>query len=796
MCVRSRLRLGLVVVGAVLLTLSLVPTAAASGAGGSGGAHASTTVDTDESSAVTVTKSLSAANGKTTLSGTVQYRGVDGNLQPARQVTVKIRHDVVGPVNPVIARTTTDDQGRYSVQIDVAEYEADVDFDKKLFLHVQAVAKNPAVNVVNFGQNLDTANGNTWTLNQEAMVKRGQNSATVDLTATKEKPRRAFQVANWTLEAYRFTEREAGWTRNRVKARYPAANPNNSQFKSPFEKFVIGSNGWDADKRHTVHHEYGHAVMSGLFKYKGWQIPKPANWGPHCVWSDTGRITAWYEGFAAFFEAAVNDSPRTDGMWLEQHHYYNETNEHGPQCPESHANDGYDGAKVEGAVANVLWDLYDPADEPHDNVDGDLGTIFDAVNETDNQQRAKRPFNSDRTTDIHDFFVQYLDNTGRHEDLRKIYFEYGIVKPDRFDSTAFDESNPFVECSVHYYPCSKQPNQHWTTLDPDESVDVLYHGGEADDYVVPLSKGERVTVTLEAGAGNTNLDYKIVKGSPPWNGNDMSHKPWPQVGSPTDNGDVVTQTFTANESGDYTVMVSDSPGGGRISAYTISVNHTTESRDGGPGYRGPDLDFDGPCDETHESCEIPDFDDFGSNNSSSGPRPDGSDDDSDDSSDPGTDESNTTGSDGSSGDDSSSTTDSGSGSSGTDADPGSDGGSGDGDSTDGTSSASANATTDSGSAAESGTGGNTTDSGSAAESGTGDDSTDSGTAADGDTDASTGSDGGSANTTATRTVTDSGAADDPGEDSSDGDGGFGVSWLALLALLLALLAVLIAVLRR
>ncbi|SDE92704.1 hypothetical protein [Halorientalis regularis] len=757
MCVRSRLRLGLVVVGAVLLTLSLVPTAAASGAGG--GAHASPTADTDESSAVTVTKSLSAANGKTTLSGTVQYRGVDGNLRPARQVTVKIRHDVVGPVNPVIARTTTDDQGRYSVQIDVAEYEADVDFDKKLFLHVQAVAKNPAVNVVNFGQNLDTANGNTWTLNQEAMVKRGQNSATVDLTATKEKPRRAFQVANWTLEAYRFTEREAGWTRNRVKARYPAANPNNSQFKSPFEKFVIGSNGWDADKRHTVHHEYGHAVMSGLFKYKGWQIPKPANWGPHCVWSDTGRITAWYEGFAEFFEAAVNDSPRTDGMWLEQHHYYNETNEHGPQCPESHANDGYDGAKVEGAVANILWDVYDPANEPHDEIDGDLGTIFDAVNETDNQQRVARPFNSDRTTDIHDFFIQYVDNTGRHEELRKIYFEYGIVKPDRFDS-ATSASGPLSDCSIHYYPCSKQPKHDWTTLDPDTSVDVMLHGSDIDKYIFQLSKGDTIDVTTTAHGGGTTAAFEVFEGEPPWG----SGQPSPAVASSTESGNVHSTTFTADRSGKYTVIVQPPEGSfEQVTSYTLSVTHASDSTDSGgtgdggpilgPGDDGPRLDPGGnlttdPCPTKPGGC------DFDINVSGFGA--DG-------------DESTGDDSDGTAGTDSS--TDSGSGDTGA-----SDSGSGD----------SATEGTASGSQSDSSTrsDGTTADDAAAVP------------ATDGD------SDGSGAVTDTTQSAGDGNAADDPGAtrqatDSDGADDGITGSTLGVvLALLLALLAVLIAVLRR
>lgn len=753
MHVHSRLQLGLVVVGAVLLIVSLVPTAAAGGAGGSGsGAHASATADAGESASVTVTKSTSAANGKTTLSGTVQYHDTDGNPQPARQVGIKIRHDVVGPVNPVIARTTTDDQGRYSVQIDVSKYEADVDFDEKLHLHVQAVAKNPAVNVVNFGQNLDTANGNTWTLNEEATLERGQASASVDLTATNQKPRRAFQVANWTLEGYRFTRQEAGWTRNRVKVLYPAPNPDTNQFQSPFEKFVIGNNDWDASKRNTVHHEYGHAVMSGLFGYTGWQIPKPANWGSHCVWSDTGRITAWYEGFAEFFEAAVNDSPRTDGMWLEQHHYYNETNEHGPQCPDSNANDGYDGAKVEGAVANILWDAYDPADEPHDEIDGDLGTIFDAVNETDNQKRVARPFNSDRTTDIHDFFIQYVDNTGRHEELRKSYFEYGIVKPDRFDS-ATSASGPLTDCSIHYYPCSKQPKHDWTTLDPDASVDVMLHGSDIDKYVLQLSKGDTINVTTTAHGGGTTAAFEVFAGEPPWG----SGQPSPAVASSIKSGNVHSATFTADRSGKYTVIVQPPDGSfERVTSYTLSVTNASDSTDSGEtGDDGPVLGPGGnlttePCPTKPNGC---DFDinvsEFGDDGSESGDDADG-----------------TAGTDTASGSESGNT------------------GTGDSESSD-----SATADTASGSQSDA-----------ASSRATRSDSSDGTTTDDAAAAPATegGADGSSTVADTARSAGDGSAADDPEAADSDGadDGITGSTLGVVLALLLALLAVLIAVLRR
>ena len=444
------------------------------------------------------TAAESMASNRTNITGYVRYEDPNGNLQPARQVTVKIRKDAVGGVNPKIAEATTNDDGFYEIHLDVANHESGwPDSDPTLHTHVQALTQNPAVNVVNFGQNLDTANGNTHTVNRERTVDRGDDSKSWNFTVTGQTHRRAFQVANWSLEAYRFTDDEMGWTRDQVRARYPAANDDNNKFKSPLEKFVIGSNDWGVGTRNTVHHEYGHAVMSGLYGKKGWQIPNYRNWGSHCRWSRTGRILAWYEGFAEFFEAAVNDDPDTDGLMLESHSWYDSWNKTNLDCPDG-SRDQYDGHKIEGAVANVLWDLYDPANEPHDGIDGSLGTIFDAVDEKDNKAWG-RAFNNGRTRDVHDFFIQYVDNEGRYEDVWRTFFEYGILKPDRFETGR--QPGIGTTCPIHGYPCSKLNNDVWSMLTPNTSINASIHHRDMDTYGFDLKQEQRafVNATLLKG---------------------------------------------------------------------------------------------------------------------------------------------------------------------------------------------------------------------------------------------------------------------------------------------------------
>jgi len=526
--------------------------------------------------AVTVqVQQATSSGGKATIDGWVRYQNMTGGFSPARQTDVILRkRTTLVPENKEIARTTTNESGYYSFEIDVAKWESNVDGkDDTLRLRVQALAQNPAVNVVNFGKNLDTANGNTWTINNDGTIDRGDAGRTFNFSITGKDERRAFQIANWTLEEYRFTKRSVGWTRSRVKARYPAVNNDQAQFKSFLEKFVIGNATWNrSDTRHVIHHEYGHAVMSGLFGYKGWQIPHTSTWfSSHCIWSETHRLTAWYEGWAEFMEAATVDNPAVHEENIETYPYFNDSDSHGgTDCPSSDTGD-FDGVTVEGAIANILWDVYDGANEPHDRIDGSLGEVFNAVNETDNKAWG-RAFNNGRTRDIHMFFIQYVDNTGRHEALRKIYFEYGINKPDRFEHAPGSGSS----CTVAGYPCSKLSGDKWSKLEPNTSVDVGLHHQDDDFYRIELDEEQRATInaTVTAKAPDGTGDMRVVvSGSKSSGGNTVG----PALGSATESYPHEEVTFTAPDNGTYYIHVYDesSRTGGDLT-YDLTVNATPQ----------------------------------------------------------------------------------------------------------------------------------------------------------------------------------------------------------------------------
>lgn len=119
----------------------------------------------------------------------------------------------------------------------------------------------------------------------------------------------------------------------------------------------------------TILHEYGHCVH---FAIRGGSFPYSEGVDPHYIDSVSNGPFALTEGWAEFFERAVIGDPnRSDTSNLESTVYAD-----GPFYSENSDYGDYDGNIVEGAVANVLWDIMDgvsvtdnPSWDPHGNGD-------------------------------------------------------------------------------------------------------------------------------------------------------------------------------------------------------------------------------------------------------------------------------------------------------------------------------------------------------------------------------------------------------------------------------------------
>ena len=532
-----------------------------------------TTADSREATAGatdnrTVTSSVSVTNNHATIDGWVFYQNQSGDMKPSPRTTVILRkRTTLVPTNKNISVTKTNESGYYSFQIDVANWESNIDGNDRLRLRVQALAHNTAVNVVNFWQNQGTANGNTYTVNNDGDINRGQGHERFNFSITSEAERRAFMIANWSLEVHDFTMNRTDWARRTFRVRYPAVKEGQAQFKSPFEKIVLGREVfWNrSDTRNVVHHENGHSVMSGLFDYRGWQAPEVRTWGgTHCIYTETARIFAWYEGWAQFIEAAVIDNPGVHRRSIETERYFNNTNL-GGACPSGDTGD-LDGKIVEGAIASILWDTYDEANEPHDEINGTLGEVFDAVNETDNAAWG-RVSNQGRTRDIHDFFIQYTDNhPDRYQDLREIYFHYGIHKPDRFEHDRSGSGS----CVVYNFPCEKMDGEMWSPLDVNTSINASLGATDIDYYRVDLLEEQRVTV-------NATVTDQEPLSSPDINVSVGAAKTATEIQPDSENGPHEEVTFTAAEDGTHYIGIGHDPdGSGPELTYELSINATEQ----------------------------------------------------------------------------------------------------------------------------------------------------------------------------------------------------------------------------
>ena len=119
--------------------------------------------------------------------------------------------------------------------------------------------------------------------------------------------------------------------------------------------------GADQWRKNVMYHEYGHSLMSAVYNYDYHAIPRGEYREVHRLEMVTDPEFALSEGWAAFLEAAVDNRALNVTGFLDGRDPNLEDNRWW-----SGAHDGSgsnpDGGVVEGAVASILWDIFDTAD--------------------------------------------------------------------------------------------------------------------------------------------------------------------------------------------------------------------------------------------------------------------------------------------------------------------------------------------------------------------------------------------------------------------------------------------------
>jgi len=371
--------------------------------------------------------------GTTLVWGYWYYKDGSGNIKPVRYATVKIwDEDTFG--DDLLATTYTDANGYYSAVIDNNDGEGGTqDVYIEVYTETQAVIVKTTDNkvyVTYTSTTYDIPDG-TWYAGSWLVA---------------DSQRGGFFIMDTVIDGYQWLDNQVGWTRSQVTAYWPAANADDAY--STGDAFYIGSNYQFS--RPTILHEYAHCIH---YEANGGSFPPGSGPSPHYMDSESSGGFALTEGWAEFFPCAVDNTP--DCPWggsLESTVY--------ADGPFGHGDYGdWDGDIVEGAVANIFWDIFDgvsSSDHPSwsnygDYIDGQFSKLWNILLNY-------------RPQDINEFWDYWISLYGADANIWGIFYNARINK---------DSSPPTNPTSYYSNPSSGV----WTN---DNTIYVEWYGASDD----------------------------------------------------------------------------------------------------------------------------------------------------------------------------------------------------------------------------------------------------------------------------------------------------------------------------
>ncbi len=343
-----------------------------------------------------------------TISGHWAYQDIDDGYyyKNSRYVTVKVYEDVALLPDPSIGTSYTDASGNYSVN---------VSFDGTKTLYVRFICETQAAYVhANVGydayyaetthKSVTSTNSSTWSFGN--YYSAGACWAALDDVIDE------FQ---WIYD------RTSGWTRSQIEIRWPVGDwPRHVYLLLADWIELCDRSTYYAWDRSTSLHEYGHAVM-----FKVYNNSLPTGWGPdeHDQSSESSGGFALKEGWAEFMECSVDNTAAT---WIEDLLCYN-----------LYDIGDMDGNIVEGAIANILWDIFDPSSTSDRDLlslgfNGSTGSIWATIN--------KKP------VDMNQFWTYWFQSYSYAHQMWSIYNHYGIEK----DATPPTNPTSFTSSHTQY----------------------------------------------------------------------------------------------------------------------------------------------------------------------------------------------------------------------------------------------------------------------------------------------------------------------------------------------------------
>ncbi len=323
------------------------------------------------------------------------YEDSNGVYQPIRNALVVLYDDdLLGTTE--LARTYTDDSGYYEFPPIVNDDGA---FEDGYDIWVAVYCENAIVKVTDGSPNAYWGRTDKIENVPDGYIDMG-SWVMIDNPNTEKHDSGCWEIFENVNNIARWVYQQTGWIRDQVYVYWPSGDwP-----CTDGDIIYIPDGEWYADKT-VVYHEYGHDIMYAAY---GDRWPEHGYSGTHYIVSETDFGFALLEGWAEFMECVVDNDPNNLqdlGMNIENNDWYNIVDE-----------GDLDGAYVEGSIASILWDIFDPVnDSDFDGLDMDFDDIF-------------YTFLDCNPDNIHDFWEDFTLRYDCENELREIYYHYGINK--------------------------------------------------------------------------------------------------------------------------------------------------------------------------------------------------------------------------------------------------------------------------------------------------------------------------------------------------------------------------------
>jgi hypothetical protein len=346
-----------------------------------------------------INKSLTSEKGFAVVYGYYKYEGDDGLQYPIKNAKAELwKANPSGIPDEMLSVSNTDESGKFNFQINIPG-------NINVYVNLYLEDKDGIICRCTDGS------GSIWwdqipNFGVSKTISVGNNDLGTHVGLLE-----VYQAYDYVSYTYNWFN-NFGYKRPEVIVKWPYdvwPQSTGNEIWLPYKR--IGNNHWD---RYVLYHEYAHCIMYNIYNL----MPGGCYVDPHFINSESCEGFAFTEGWAEFIAGAVDNDPGNvadttcnkltnieDNNW---------------QLGKSSCNAINKGAEIEGAVASILWDIFDSNNYPNEPNDKDylsrgFGPIFLII-------RNHKPGS------INEFYNYWIQDNGDKSSLDWIFRSHGIEK--------------------------------------------------------------------------------------------------------------------------------------------------------------------------------------------------------------------------------------------------------------------------------------------------------------------------------------------------------------------------------